>query len=267
MASSAIHMSHLGGRAFNHSSSQDSEAEYDRLRDLARAEADKKKSCFDRAHEAYERGDGAGAKELSDEGKRHQQKQADYNKQASEYIFRENNAPGRVAEDTIDLHGQFVEEAEDILEERIRYAQSTGQSHLHVIVGKGNHSTGHVQKIKPRVERVCQEFGLDYATEENEGRIYVDLTGGRVSAPPPLPAQPSGNLGGYGGGGGGHYQQHHGQNNSHHQQQHQPHHETPYQPQHQHQQQHQQQHHQPPQQQQQQEDDLFSCIKGCCVLM
>jgi DNA-nicking Smr family endonuclease len=37
-----------------------------------------------------------------------------YNKQASDYIFRENNALGRVADDTIDLHGQFVEEAEQI---------------------------------------------------------------------------------------------------------------------------------------------------------
>ena len=55
-----------------------------------------------------------------------------YNKQASDYIFRENNAPGRVADDTIDLHGQFVEEAERILEDRIRYAQSNGQSGLHV---------------------------------------------------------------------------------------------------------------------------------------
>ena len=55
-----------------------------------------------------------------------------YNKQASDFIFRENNAPGRIAEDTIDLHGQFVEEAEQILEQRIRYAQQTGQKHLHV---------------------------------------------------------------------------------------------------------------------------------------
>lgn len=55
-----------------------------------------------------------------------------YNKQASEFIFRENNADGRVAADTIDLHGQFVEEAEDILEERIKYAQKHGQTHLHV---------------------------------------------------------------------------------------------------------------------------------------
>lgn len=104
-----------------------------------------------------------------------------YNKQASEFIFRENNADGRVPADTIDLHGQFVEEAEDILEERIRYAQSHGQTHLHVIVGKGNHSVNHVQKIKPRVEQVCQELGLQYHVEPNEGRIFVDLTGGQVN--------------------------------------------------------------------------------------
>lgn len=46
------------------------------------------------------------------------------------------------------------------------------------IVGKGNHSPHHVQKIKPRVEKVCRELGLQYATEENAGRIYVNLTGG-----------------------------------------------------------------------------------------
>ena len=107
-----------------------------------------------------------------------------YNKQASEFIFRENNAEARVPSDTIDLHGQFVEEAEDILEERIRHALSTGQSHLHVIVGKGNHSPHHIQKIKPRVEKVCQELGLQYQTEANEGRIYVNLTGGPANAPP-----------------------------------------------------------------------------------
>lgn len=55
-----------------------------------------------------------------------------FNKQASDYIFRENNAVGRVDGDTIDLHGQFVEEAEGILEGRIRYAQGLGQDHLHV---------------------------------------------------------------------------------------------------------------------------------------
>ena len=140
---------------------------------------------------------------------------ARYNKQASEFIFRENNAEGRVNSDTIDLHGQFVEEAEDILEERIRYAKSTGQTHLHVIVGKGNHSPGHLQKIKPKVEQVCQQEGLQYMTEPNEGRMYINLTGGPVSSIPPMGhgAQPHQQHGGQHGHPGGqpHHQQHGGQ--------------------------------------------------------
>ena len=34
--------------AFNHSAGHDAEAEYDRLRDLARAEAQKRNECFER---------------------------------------------------------------------------------------------------------------------------------------------------------------------------------------------------------------------------
>ncbi|KAK0710993.1 hypothetical protein B0H67DRAFT_583939 [Lasiosphaeris hirsuta] len=238
MATAAVQM---GSRAFNHSASNDSEVEYDRLRDLARSEAAKMKSCFDRAHEAYGRGDGAGAKSLSDEGKRHQKQKDAYNRQASEYIFRENNAPGRVAEDTIDLHGQFAEEADDILEARIRDAQARGQKHLHVIVGKGNHSVGHVQKVKPKVEEVCRELGLSYATEENAGRMYIDLTGGRVDHAPPLPQQPQGYQGGYNPGGGYPGQQ---------------------------------QHHQQPQQQDEVGElvgkllpKIFRKLEGCCIVM
>ncbi|KAF7172521.1 hypothetical protein CNMCM5623_004721 [Aspergillus felis] len=170
--------------AFSHDQSADAEAEYDRLRDLARQEAAKRNSCFQRSQEAYSNGDGARAKELSEQGKAHGRKMDEYNKQASEFIFRENNAEGRVPADTIDLHGQFVEEAEEILEQRIKYAKTHGQTHLHVIVGKGNHSVNHVQKIKPRVEQVCRELGLQYATEENAGRIYVNLTGGPAEMPP-----------------------------------------------------------------------------------
>lgn len=55
-----------------------------------------------------------------------------YNKQAADYIFRENNATGRVPDDTIDLHGLYVEEAQEVVEKRIRYARGQGQSHLHM---------------------------------------------------------------------------------------------------------------------------------------
>lgn len=248
----SIPLNRLGDRAFSHGGGNDVEAEYDRLRDLARDEARKRGECFDRSRQAYDSGDGAEAKRLSNEGKKHGANMERYNKQASEYIFRENNHTDRVAEDTIDLHGQFVEEAEDILEARIRDAQARGQRHLHVIVGKGNHSAGGVQKIKPRVEQVCRELGLDYATEANDGRIFVDLTGAKVGAPPPLPPQPGG---GYGGGGGhgpssGGQQPHHGSGHG--------------QPQHgggQHQQ-------RPPQQQD--DDDIFGMLLKkipCCIVM
>ncbi|USP78144.1 uncharacterized protein yc1106_05418 [Curvularia clavata] len=207
----AMEMSSLGSRSLNHASA-DTEAEYDRLRDLARQEAAKRSSCFDRAHQAYEAGDGAAAHELSQEGKKHAEKMEQYNRQARDFIFRANNSEGRVASDTIDLHGLFVEEAEDVLEERIKVARQQGQSHLHVIVGKGNHSRNHVQKIKPRVEQVCRELGLQYRTEENEGRIFVNLQGGSVDEMPPPPhVAPSHGGGGYPGQQHGGQQQHHGQ--------------------------------------------------------
>ncbi|EED21543.1 Smr domain protein [Talaromyces stipitatus ATCC 10500] len=204
-------MNYLGARAFNHEQSSQAEEEYDRLRSLARQEANKRNNCFERSKQAYEDGDGARAKQLSEEGKEHGRRMQEYNKQASEFIFRENNASGRVPEDTIDLHGQFVEEAEDILEERIKYARQHGQTHLHVIVGRGNHSTNHVQKIKPRVEQVCRELGLQYATEENAGRIYINLAGGPAEMPLSQPHQPYQQQPHYGGGGGypGQQQPHH----------------------------------------------------------
>jgi hypothetical protein len=83
--------------------------------------------------------------------------------------------------------------------------------HFYRVVGKGNHSAGHVQKIKPAVEQVCRDLGLQFATEENAGRIYVNLQGGDVSHMPPLPSHPAATHSGYGGQqqhGGGHQQQH-----------------------------------------------------------
>ncbi|KEF57366.1 uncharacterized protein A1O9_05283 [Exophiala aquamarina CBS 119918] len=229
----------VGGRPFNHDQSQAAEQEYDRLRDLARQEAGKRSSALSKSQQAYQKGDGAAAKALSEEGKAHGLKMEQFNRQASEFIFRENNAEGRAPADTIDLHGQFVEEAEDILEERIRYAQSHGQTHLHVIVGKGNHSTGHVQKIKPRVEQVCRELNLQYHTEENEGRIYVNLSGGNVNM------QDVNSWGGY--------QQGYGQQQQHH------HHQQQQQQQQQYQQQGGQQHHQ--QNQGGQNDEVEKMVK------
>lgn len=43
--------------------------------------------CFEESHQAYERRDGALAKELSNKGKQHQKRMEELNKQASDWIF------------------------------------------------------------------------------------------------------------------------------------------------------------------------------------
>ena len=78
------------------------------------------------------------------------------------------------------------------------------------IVGKGNHSPGHIQKIKPKVEQICQELGLQYSSEPNAGRMYINLQGGPAVMPEHLTSAHGGGYAqGYGGyhGGSGHQQQ------------------------------------------------------------
>lgn len=99
-----------------------------------------------------------------------------YNAQARDFIFRTNNA--HQPDDTIDLHGLYVEEAEEILETRLRTARQRGDDHIYVIVGKGNHSAGGVTKIKPAVEKLLRAQGLQFNSEQNAGRIIVQLREG-----------------------------------------------------------------------------------------
>lgn len=83
----------------------------------------------------------------------------------------------------------------------------------HSIVGKGNHSPHHITKIKPAVEQICQMHGLQYSTEPNAGRIYINLQGGEAHMPEQFLAHNGGGYGqGYGGGRPyqGHQQQYYG---------------------------------------------------------
>ncbi|EPS43770.1 hypothetical protein H072_2242 [Dactylellina haptotyla CBS 200.50] len=205
-------------RGGQHDSDQ---AEYDRLRGLARTEQNRRHELISQSREAYQNGDGGRAHDLSQEAKKHEANADAYNKQASEYIFRVNNA--NQEEDTIDLHGLFVEEAEEILETRINAAKRQHSRGLHVIVGKGIHSENHVQKIKPAVEKFCREHNLVYSIEKNSGRLYIDLQAegsGEVD-----PNQHSWAYGGQQqqqhGGYQQHQQPHYQQQQQHHQQQHQ----------------------------------------------
>ncbi|KAF8210140.1 hypothetical protein K438DRAFT_1959421 [Mycena galopus ATCC 62051] len=132
------------------------DAHYMRLRADANTEGDQMAKCFAESHEAYGRGDGAAAKQLSNEGKEHQAKMNALNKEASDWIFIENNKDSQPGE--IDLHGLYVKEAIEHTDRALQEAKNRGDSELHLIVGKGLHSQGHVAKIKPAIEELHQLF-------------------------------------------------------------------------------------------------------------
>eukprot|EP00842_Homolaphlyctis_polyrhiza_P005135 jgi/Hompol1/5622/HPOL_000860-RA len=69
------------------------------------------------------------------------------NAAASRTLFQAKNAGRGLGE--IDLHGQFVHEAEQLAEERIVAARQAGLDSVVIIYGKGIHSADHVQKLKP----------------------------------------------------------------------------------------------------------------------
>ncbi|KAI0454600.1 hypothetical protein F5B21DRAFT_474438 [Xylaria acuta] len=180
----------LGGNVFSHGVAPETREDPEALRNKAWAQVELRKSCMQRAHEAYERGDGATAKSLSNEGKQHAANADSLFDDASEIIFKANNQ--NAGADAIDLHGLYVAEAVKRVEKRVHADRSEGKTHLHVIVGQGHHSVDHIQRIKPAIEQLCGNLGLQYATEENAGRIYVNLQGGDVSHIPPLSPQHSG---------------------------------------------------------------------------
>jgi hypothetical protein len=60
---------------------------YVSLRAQANTEGDKMAQAFQRSQEAYVRGDGALAKQLSNEGKGHQNNMNSLNQQASDWIY------------------------------------------------------------------------------------------------------------------------------------------------------------------------------------
>ncbi|KAK7207766.1 hypothetical protein BZA70DRAFT_272159 [Myxozyma melibiosi] len=173
-------------RDYNHADDQ----EYKRLRGLAEAEFKARSRCYDDSHKAYAEGDGAAAKQLSEMAKDHDRKMDEYNAEAAAFVFRANNADSDY--DEIDLHGLYVKEAEEVLEQRISACKARNDDHLEVIVGKGKHSTGGVAKIKPAVEQLCEKHGFQYAVDDdNEGVIVINFRSSGGNMPmSSMPHQP-----------------------------------------------------------------------------
>ncbi|PSK33412.1 hypothetical protein C7M61_005290 [Candidozyma pseudohaemuli] len=172
-------------RDYNHATDN----AYKNLRDKADQMYEKRKKLLNQLQQAYQSGDKQKAHELSEELKKILAQAENYNRQAAEYVFRENNADS--AEDEIDLHGLYVKEAEWIMQKRLSECIRTNQSHLRVIVGKGLHSANGIAKLKPAIEQLCQESGLKhYIDPKNSGVMVIDLANSQGLLPSHWDQQP-----------------------------------------------------------------------------
>jgi len=135
---------------------------------------------FEQSHAAYARKDGAGAKELSNEGKAHQREMERLNAEASAWIFRENNLDSEPGE--VDLHGLYVKEAIAHTDQSIAEARARGDKEIRLIVGKGIHSQNHAAKLKPAIEELMQKHDLAAVIDpQNSGVLIVHLDGGTAA--------------------------------------------------------------------------------------
>jgi len=173
------HRPEHGGRHYSDANQiNQHDAHYMRLRAQANEEGDQMAKCFAESHEAYGRGDGAGAKELSNQGKAHQAKMISLNKEASDWIFIENNKDSKPGE--IDLHGLYVKEAIEHTDRALQEAKQKGDSELHLIVGKGLHSQGGAAKIKPAIEELMQKHHISAELDpHNAGVLVVQMGTGQ----------------------------------------------------------------------------------------
>ncbi|KAG8747127.1 asparagine-linked glycosylation protein [Ceratobasidium sp. 414] len=149
---------------------------YQQLRSRAREEGDAMARAFDASHAAYDQGDGAEAKRLSDEGKRHKAEMERLDKEAGDWIFQQVNMDS--APDELDLHGLYVKEAVARTESAVLGAQRRGDSQIKIIVGKGLHSQGQVAKLKPAIEGLMVKYQLNaHIDPQNAGVLVVQLGG------------------------------------------------------------------------------------------
>lgn len=164
-----------GVKDYNHATDQ----EYQRLRSLADDAHKKRQELSNESQAAYKQGDGGRAHQLSEKAKIQQRLADQYNMEAAEYVFVQNNADS--GSDEIDLHGLFVKEALWILQRRIASGVNGQESRLRVIVGKGLHSQNGLAKIKPAVEDLCREANLkNYIDKKNQGVLVIELEGAQV---------------------------------------------------------------------------------------
>jgi DNA-nicking Smr family endonuclease len=162
-----------------------------RLRAEAQAQAEKRGQYFTESQTAFQSGDKAKAKELSELGKAAGQKMEELNQEAAKVIlkYRNDGHPDTY----LDLHGLYLEEAVTAFHQRLELLQNkkSGEEVIfEVIPGAGNHSKNKAI-IKPKIIEELQVRKLRFE-EKNAGTLLVYLpptaSGGAPPKAAPAPA-------------------------------------------------------------------------------
>ncbi|KAK1301895.1 hypothetical protein QJS10_CPB12g01803 [Acorus calamus] len=158
---------------------------YSESREEARDLACLRNTCFEQATQAFQMGNNALAKELSNKGKFYSIQMDAAHEKAREFIYRQRNpvtselSYGQGLERKIDLHGLHVNEAIHLLKHELSVIRNTARSsgqilHLSIYVG-----TGHLTKVSRiparlpiAVEQFLIEEGFQYS-EPQPGLLRV----------------------------------------------------------------------------------------------
>ena len=134
------------------------------LRAEAHALGDAAHATSAASQQAYQSGDGAGAKQLSVQANAKRAAAAAKNQEAARAIFAQKNNGRGLWE--VDLHLLLVAEALERVKRRLQAcaaaaaAEGASSKELVVIYGQGHHSSNGVAKIKPAVLQLLAECGF-----------------------------------------------------------------------------------------------------------
>ncbi|KAI9442246.1 hypothetical protein H4582DRAFT_1809350 [Lactarius indigo] len=143
----------------------------EKLREKARHSGREMTEAYTRAKSAQRMGDRWAAQEHRRRGDAHKSVMEELDKRAAKIIFRENNKDRN--DGMIDLHRLYVAEAVRFAKEQLRSARSKRDDVVCFIVGKGLHSDAGGAKIRPALEDLCTEYGLDHSLDPNNAGVLI----------------------------------------------------------------------------------------------
>ncbi|KAI9463662.1 hypothetical protein BJY52DRAFT_1115514 [Lactarius psammicola] len=142
-----------------------------KLREKARRSGGEMTEAYSQAESSQRMGDRWASQEYRQQGHAHKSAMEEFDKRAAKIIFREKNKNRR--DGMIDLHGLYVAEAVGFTNELLQSAGSRGDEVVRLIVGKGLHSDAGGAKIRPALENLCTERGLDHSLDPHNAGVLV----------------------------------------------------------------------------------------------